>query len=176
MRLLRLAGRLTRAEEGVAAVEMSLVGAIFCIALLNVSEIARYGFDSMQATAATQAGAEAALAACDVAHVPATTNCAGLNTAVATALQSTSLGTQVALKDPLSEAYYCLDNTGALTFVGSAAGQPPADCSAVNNAAGVPALYLVVSTSFTYAPMFRGLTVVGRLPQTMTHTAWMRMK
>ncbi|MDB5428617.1 MAG: hypothetical protein JWR47_433 [Phenylobacterium sp.] len=176
MQLLHLARRLGRAEDGVAAIEMSLVGAIFCLGLLNVSEIARYGFDSMQATAATQAGAEAALATCDVAHVPATTNCAGLNNAVATALQSTSLGTQVALKVPLSEAYYCLDNGGALTFVGSAAATPPADCSAVNNATSVPTLYLVVSTSFTYAPMFGGLTVVDRLPQTMTHTAWMRMK
>jgi Flp pilus assembly protein TadG len=171
-----LARRLGRAEEGVAAVEMSLVGAIFCVALLNVSEIARYGFDSMQATTATQAAAEAALTTCDVAHVPATTNCAGLNNAVDAALHSTSLGTQIALNAPLSEAYYCLDNSGALALVSSAASAPPADCSAVTNATSVPTLYLVVSTSFTYAPMFGGMTVVGRLPQTMTHTAWMRMK
>lgn len=154
---------------------MSLLGSMFCVALLNVGELGRYAYVSMEASTATQAGAAAALATCDVAHVPATSNCAGLNSAVTTALRGTSLGSNVALSGQLTEGYYCLNNSLALAYM-SGPTTPPADCSAVNNPTGVPALYLTVATAYTYTPMFPGLTVVDALPHQLSHTAWMRMK
>lgn len=171
----RLAARLRHADDGVAAVEFSLLCAIFSAGLLNAGELSRYAFVSMQAANATQAGAAAALAACDVAHVPATVSCPGLNDAVSTALQGTSLGSHVALNGPLTEGYYCLNDHHVLVSV-SGPSSPPADCSVAGNPSGVPALYLILTTTYTYTPMFAGLTVVDTLPHAVANTAWMRMK
>jgi Flp pilus assembly protein TadG len=168
-------GRLRRSEDGVAAIEMSLVAGMFCFGILNVAELSRYAFSSMEDATATQMGVAAALAACDVAHLPATVNCAGLNTAVTTALQGTSLGSNVTLSGQITEGYYCVSGTGVLTSVGGPT-SPPADCSAASNASGKPALYLQLSTSYTYTPLFGGVTVVGALPHQMTRTAWTRMQ
>lgn len=167
--------RWQRSEDGVAAIEMSLVAGMFCFGILNVAEISRYAFSSMEDATATQMGVAAALAACDVAHLPATVNCAGLNTAVTTALQGTSLGSNVTLSGQITEGYYCVSGTGVLTSVGGPT-SPPADCSAASNASGKPALYLKLSTSYTYTPLFGGVTVVGALPHQMTRTAWTRMQ
>lgn len=174
-RLRNLSGRLRRSEDGVAAIEMSLVAAMFCFGLLNVAELSRYAFSSMEDTTATQMGVAAALATCDVAHLPATVNCANLSTAVTTALQGTSLGDQVTLDGQISEGYYCVSDTGVLTSVGGPT-SPPADCSGANNTSARPALYLKLSTSYTYTPMFGDVTVVGALPHQLTRTAWTRMQ
>jgi len=175
MGLASFAARLRRSEDGVAAIELSMVGAMFCFGILNVAELSRYAFCEMQDSTATQMGVAAALAACDVAHLPATQNCSGLNAAVTTAVQSTSLGTKVTLNGPLSEGYYCVSGTGALTSVGGPT-SPPSDCSGANNAAGKPALYLKLATSYTYTPMFGSVTVVGALPHQFNRTAWTRMQ
>ena len=174
-RLRHLVGRLRRSQDGVAAVELSLVGALFCFGVLNVAEISRYAFTSMQDSTATQMGVDAALAACDVAHTPATLNCPGLNAAITTAVHGTSLGTAVGLNGSPSEGYYCVSDKGVLTRVGGPT-SPPADCTAANNATGRPALYLKLSTGLAYKPLFPGVTVVAALPPTLTRTAWTRMK
>lgn len=176
MRSLRhLAGRFSRSEDGVAAIELSLVGALFCFGVLNVAELSRYALSAMQDSTATQMGAAAALAACDIVHTPATMNCPALNTAITTAVQGTSLGTSVTLAGSPSEGYYCVSDKQVLTYV-SGPTSPPADCSSVNNLTGRPALYLKLSTSFKYTPLFSGVTVVDALPHTLTRTAWTRMK
>jgi Flp pilus assembly protein TadG len=157
----KLLNRWRRSEDGVAAIEMSMVAAMFCFGILNVAEISRYAFSSMEDTTATQMGVAAALAACDVSHLPATTNCPGLNAAVTTALQGTSLGTHVTLNGQITEGYYCVSGTGVLTSVGGPT-SPPADCSAASNNTGKPALYLRLSTSYTYTPLFGDVTVPCR--------------
>jgi Flp pilus assembly protein TadG len=176
IRLSQLATRFRRSQDGVAALEMSLVGGLFVIGLLNGGELGRYTYEKMMADTSAQAGAAAALASCDVAHVPATVSCPALASAVNTGIHSTNLGTGVSLNGALSEGYYCLNNSHALVYVSDVSSPPAPDCSAVSNPSGTPALYLLVSTKFTYTPMFKGLTVVDALPSTFTDTSWMRMK
>jgi Flp pilus assembly protein TadG len=161
-------------QRGVAAVEMSLITGIFAVALFNAIEVGRYAYILMEAEQATQAGAEAAYVACDAQHVPATVNCNGLNAAVTAAIHGTSLGTNVSLNGSIAEGYYCLDSHNALVFA-SDLNSKPSDCSAQGQATLQPALYLQVSTTYTYAPIFSGFTIGGAFPTGVTRTAWMRM-
>lgn len=173
----RLGGHIRRFgadERGIAAVEASLITGIFAVALFNAIEVGRYAYIQMETTQATQAGAEAALVACDDQHVPATTNCAGLSTAVTTAVQGTSLGTHITLNGAISEGYYCLNNLNKLVFA-AALNAKPSDCSAFGNSSLQPVLYLQVRTAYTYAPIFTGLTIGQTFPTAVRKTAWMRM-
>lgn len=155
--------------------EMALIGSLFSLALLNVGELGRYAYVSMEAGTATQASVAGALAACDVAHLPATSNCAGLDAAVSTAMQGTSLGSAVVLSSSLAEGYYCVSDHQVLTYVSTPA-SPPTDCTGANNPSALPALYLKVATTYTYTPMFPGMTVVDVLPSKILHVAWTRVK
>jgi len=163
-----------RHDGGGAAVEMALVSTFLCTGIMNAAELARYGYNQMQLSSASEAGASAALAACDTAHLPATANCPGLASAVNTAIQSTGLGAQVTLQGAFTEGYYCLNLNHQLQYVQGPANKP-ADCSSVANPSGKPALYLSLTISYPYTAMFGPSTAVAALPQTMTRTSWMRM-
>lgn len=89
--------RLGRAERGAAALEFAMVGSIFVVLLLNVVDFALVIWARMEVNYAAEAGAQAAFKTCASGTMPATANCANLSTAVATAAQSTSLGTAVTL-------------------------------------------------------------------------------
>lgn len=173
-RLARHIRAFRRDDRGIAAVEAALITSVFAIATMNAVEVGRYAYVRMEAEMATQAGAQAALVACDAEHVPATTACPGLNAAVATAIQGTSLGSAVTLNGAISEGYYCLNASGALVFASDLSSKP-SNCSAVGNWAGRPALYLQVRTRYTYQPMFPGLTIVRTFPALIQKTSWMRM-
>ena len=160
-------------ERGVAAIEAALVGALLVGALLNVVETTRYAFTATQVAAATQAGAQAAVVACDTSEVPVTTNCPEVTAAIQTALQGTSLGDDVKLDSTLDEAWYCVTADDKLSRV-SGAGDKPSDCSAVGNAGAKPALYLTFRTSYPYQPLFPGLTIAAAFSDTIERTAWMR--
>lgn len=153
---------------------MALVSTFLCGGIMNATELARYGYDAMQLSAASEAGAAAALATCDTAHLPATQNCPSLNSAVTTAIQSTGLGTGVTLQGSFSEGYYCLNLSNQLQYV-QGPGSKPADCSAVANPSARPALYLSMTTSYVYSPLFGTSTVVSTLPKTLSRTSWMRL-
>lgn len=170
---IRLA-KLARAEDGNAAVELALVGALLAACLMNVAEAAHYAYQASEVNAAAQAGAQAALNACDEAHTPATLNCPPLSNAVTTAIQSSSLGRQIVLEGSIAEGYYCLTPTGALQRV-SDASRKPIDCSAAKNTQASPTLYLQVPVTFTYEAIFPGLTIVNTFATPITRTAWMRM-
>lgn len=174
MEVMRILRRLRRDERGVAAIEMALITSVFAIAMMNAVEVGRYAYIVMEAEQATQVGAQAALVACDSQHVPATVSCPTLTNAVTTAIQGTTLGDKMTLNGPLAEGYYCLDSKGALVFA-SNIGSKPSDCSAYGNSSLKPGLYLKVSTTYAYAPMFPGLTVAQNFPKTVQKTAWMRM-
>jgi hypothetical protein len=108
--------------------------------------------------------------------LPATQNCAGLNAAITTAIQSMSLGTGVTLAAgyPL-EGYYCLNASGALQVVGSLSSKP-VDCSAAGNPGVAPGDYIQVAVTYKYAPLFRNLTVMSALNiSSITTTSWMRL-
>jgi len=166
--------RLRRDERGMAAVEMALITSVFAVAMMNAVEVGRYAYILMETEQATQVGAQAALVACDAQHVPATQACPSLTSAVTTAVQGTSLGSAVSLNGAIAEGYYCLNASNALVYA-SDVNSKPANCAAFGNSGLSPALYLQVKTRYTYAPMFRGMTIAQSFPTAIQKTAWMRM-
>jgi Flp pilus assembly pilin Flp len=167
--------RFRQAEDGVAAVEMSLVSVMLCGALINAVEIGRYATSIMQVQNAAQAGVAAANHTCDIEHLPATLNCANLTSTVSAAVESTSLGARISVKGAVTEGWYCVNGvTKALQYM-SAADAKPADCSAAANAGGSPGLYLRVNATYAYEPIFPGLTIAERFASPLTRTALARM-
>ncbi|MDB5447532.1 MAG: hypothetical protein JWQ97_2849, partial [Phenylobacterium sp.] len=135
-----------------------------------------YAYQASEVSASAQAGAEAALVACDVDHTPATLNCTGVTNTVTTAIQSSRLGSQVTLDGPITEGYYCLTTSGALTKA-SAATSKPTDCSGIASpaAGATPTLFLQVHVTSPFQPLFPGLTVAQNFATTIKRTSWMRM-
>jgi hypothetical protein len=120
-------------------------------------------------------GVQAAWAKCDLNHLPVTTRCPDMNAAVTAAVHSTSLGDAVALQSGYpSDGYYCVSSSGTLQRV-SDYSAPPNNCSAAGNSGATPAEYVQVQTSYTYAPLFTGLTVLTFLPTRITSIAWVRL-
>ncbi len=143
--------------------------------LLNVSDIAIFLYDNLQVNEATEMGAQAAWATCDLNHLPATSKCPNMGTAVTTSVQSTSLQSAVKLVTGFpSDAYYCVNATGALQYVSDYT-SPPNNCSVAGNAGTIPGEYIEVQTTFTYKPIFPGVTVAAFLPATITSTSWTRL-
>ena len=163
-------------RRGTAAIEFAFFASFLSVATLNVADISVYIFQRMQVENATQMAAQAAWKTCDTSHLPATTNCSGLTTAVNNSVQSTPLGSRVQLQSGSpSEGYYCVNASNELQYM-SSVGQMPTDCSAAGNAAAKPADYITIQTTFDYTPMFRGLTVGGLFPATIQRTTLMRLQ
>jgi uncharacterized membrane protein len=166
-----------RDARGIAAVEFALGSLVLIIGVLNAVDVGFYAFQKMEVESAAQAGAQAAWATCyDVTSMlPATQNCANLNTAITAAIQSTSLGTEVKLASGFpAEGYYCAGSSG-LQSVGSLASKP-ADCTAAGSPGVGPGDYVQVGVTFPYAPLFPGFSVMGALGVTsITTTSWMRL-
>lgn len=168
-------GRFARDEDGVAAVEMALISGVLIAALLNVVEVGRYAYLSTQVLAATQAGAHAAIARCEESESPVTLNCPEVTAEVTAAVQGTSLGALVSLREPgLAEAWYCVNEQGILEEMAPPA-EPPADCADAGDEDAEPGLYLRVQTQFAYEPLFDGLTLTETFPAVIERTAWMRL-
>jgi len=169
--------RLRSDTRGIAAVEFALGSLVLIIGVLNAVDVGYYAFQRMEVETAAQAGAQAAWATCfdTSAMLPATQNCAGLNNAITTAIQGTSLGGDVKLATGFpSEGYYCAA-TGGLQSVGSLANKP-ADCTAAGSPGLAPGDYVQVGVTFPYAPLFPGFSVMGALGiTTITTTSWMRL-
>lgn len=166
--------RFTADDRGAAAVELGLIGSMLMVAAMNAIDVGRYAFETSEVNAAAQAGAQAAYVACDPAHTPATLNCPDLKKAVTSAIQATRLGSAVTLTTPMAEAYYCVDEDHELQRV-AAANAKPADCDAVENASGIPTLYLQVRVSHQFKPLFPGLTLAAGFAPAIVRTSWMRM-
>lgn len=172
--LVRLVRRFRDAEDGVAAVEMSLISVLFFGAMINGIEIGRYGLTLMQLNNAAQAGVAAAYSACDAAHLPATQNCPAVAGAVATALKSTTLGENVTLEGQLSEGWYCVNASKTLVYVAEPLSKP-ADCSAASNPSALPGLYLSVQAKYAYTPIFPG-TLAASFTSPIKRTAMARFQ
>jgi hypothetical protein len=130
----------------------------------------------MQVENATQIAAQAAWKACDVPQLPATVNCPGLATAWANALKSTSLGTRVSMMSGSpSEGYYCVNSSNALQWVGDVTATKPADCTVAGMPSLQPGDYIQVQATFTYVPLFPGLSVAGTFATPINRTAFMRL-
>ena len=172
---MNLARTLHGDRRGSASIELALCALVLAVALMNAVDVGYYIYNRMEVENAAQMGAQAAWKTCNqTSLLPATVNCPGLNSAVTTSIHSTTLGTSVSL--PLgspSEHYYCINTSSALQVVGTL-NSPPTNCSSVGNASLQPGDYLLVQVSYSYAPLFPGVTVMSA--QTVSKTAWMRMK
>lgn len=176
---LKLGGR-TRAiwtdQRGVAAIEFGFFAIFLAAALANVTDVSIYIYQRMQVENATQIAAQAAWKACDVPQLPATVNCPGLATALANALKSTSLGTRVSMMSGSpSEGYYCVNSSNALQWVGDVTATKPADCTVAGMPSLQPGDYIQVQATFTYVPLFPGLSVAGTFATPINRTAFMRL-
>ncbi len=182
------AARWAEGTAGVAAVEFALVASFLAVGMLNVVDIARYGYLRMQVENAAQSGAQAAWGACNsTSKLPATdsTKCSGLASAVTTAVHSTTLASNVSEPSGSpAEGYYCGTTSGTLTLVGTAGtvGSPPcgqpASCSAVSGAANptaAPGDYVKISVTYTFVPLFGGLSMAALLTTPITKSTWTRM-
>jgi Flp pilus assembly protein TadG len=160
--------------RGVAGVEFALVGGFLCLAVVNVADIGIYLYKRMNVENAALVGAMSALKACDATDLPATVNCPGLTAAVTAAIQSTSLGTAVTLSGSVSEGYYCVNSSNALQYVSDVASKP-ADCTAAGMPTLRPADYVQVAVTFSYTPIFAGISVAGLFTTPITKIAMVRM-
>ncbi len=162
-------------QRGVAAIEFGFFSIFLSLALVNVADVSIYIYQRMQAENATQVAAQAAWKACDLSQLPATTNCAGLATAIQNALGSTSLGTRVSLiSGSPAEGYYCVNASNTLQYVSDVSSKP-ADCTAAGMPSLQPGDYIQVQTTFPYAPLFPGLSVTGTFATPINRTAIMRL-
>jgi Flp pilus assembly protein TadG len=162
-------------HRGVSAIEFSFFAGVLSLGVINTADISIYIYKRMQLENATQMGAQAAWKTCDPSHLPATTNCPGLMTAITHAVQSTSLGTQVSLQtESPSEGYYCVNSSNALQYV-SAVTSKPNDCSAAGMPDLQPADYIQVTTKFDYVPLFPGITVASVFETPIIKTSLMRL-
>lgn len=162
-------------KRGTSAIEFSFFAGLLSVGLLNVVDLSVYMYQRMQVENATVVGALAAQKTCTMDSLPATTNCPGLIAAVTSAVQSTSLGAEVTLQsDSPSEGYYCVNGANALEYVGAVDARP-ADCTAAGTPSLQPGDYIKISTTFSYQPMFSGITIAGMLATPITKTAWMRL-
>jgi len=177
--------RLRDDKRGTAAIEFAAAASLLAFSVLNVVDIGLYIYARMQTENAAQAGAQAAWKACnDPSMLPATkTGCdpagAGkdyLTPAITAAIQSTGLGTKVSLAAGYpAEAYYCPTASNTLQEVGTLSSRP-ADCSAAGNANATPGDYIKIGVTYSYSPLFPGISVMGTSGITsITQTSWMRL-
>lgn len=158
-----------------AAIEFALISGVLVLLILNLIDFASYFFDKMQVANAAEMGAQAAWNACDLQHIPATTSCPALNSAVTGAVQSTSLGTAVALQSGSpGEGYYCVNSSNVLQYMSSVSSKP-SDCSGAGMPSNTPGDYIQVQTTYTWSPIIPGLSVAAALPAKITASAWFRL-
>ena len=172
----RRLGALATDTRGTAAIEFSLIAGFVIFALFNTIDFARYFWQKMEFENATQMAAQAAWKTCDTTHLPATTNCPGLNAAVTAAIHSSSLGSSVTLANGSpTEGYYCVNASSALVYVSDVSSKP-ANCSSVGNASGLPGDYIKVQTTYTFTPLFSGISLGSTLTSPIIDTSIMRLQ
>ena len=175
--------RYTSDQKGAAAAEFALVLALLTIPLLNVLDLGLYAWERIQVNNAAQMGAQAARTTCSYNNQPATIYCPSLNSAVQTAVQSTSLGS-TGVTSSTAEHYYCVVG-GSLVWVWDPArgSQPPSDCSQKDgngqsiggSASDRPGDYVLITVNHTYTPVFSNVSIASVLTSPISRTAWMRL-
>jgi Flp pilus assembly protein TadG len=174
-----------RDTRGSAAAEFVLWLAVLVVPVLSAADLGVYAMQRMQLEVAAQAGAQAAWHLCDSTKLPAASKCTGLSSAITTAVQTTTLGSNVTVSTgyPL-EGYFCTSTGQALLPAGTgmtwtlAATPPakPANCSAVvTGSTTAPGDYIQVKVTYTYSPVFPAVSIASLLTTPITRTAWMRL-
>jgi Flp pilus assembly protein TadG len=165
-------------QQGASALEFAIFAGVLSFGILNTADISIYIYKRMQVENATEMAVQAAWKACDPSkgYLPATTSCPGLSAAITGAAQSTSLGSLVSFQaGSPSEAYYCLNSSGALQNVGAVTSAPPADCTVTGLSSQQPADYIQITTTYSYAPLFPGVTVASAFTTPIVKTGMMRL-
>jgi hypothetical protein len=127
-------------------------------AMLNAFDLGTYIFQQMQVRHAAQMAVQAAFTTCSQqGYTSVSTQCSGFSSAVSNASQGTSLGASVSASS--SEGDYCVSNAGALTKTG---------CSTTGH-------YVLVTATYTYAPLFSNVSMASLLSSTISQTSWIRM-
>lgn len=171
--------RLFRDTRAAASAEFVLILPGIAFVLFNVVDLSMYIWTKMQVDLAAHEAVGAARVLCDTAaELPATTNCANLNATMSTAAQSTSLGSSVNVDTAnTTERYYCANSSGVLVQVALATATPPSNCSAtVAGSTTAPGLYIGVTASRAFNPIFAGASITSALATPITRTAWLRLK
>jgi Flp pilus assembly protein TadG len=187
-------------ERGAAAAEFALWAAVLIPIVASATDLGFYVFQRMQVKQAAQMAAQTVWQTCSSAanpgNLPAAQTCVSTQNLVAkmtAAAQSTGLGSNVSLGTS-HEDFDCVDDSGALTNVGTQDGVIPVSGSATapkvnvttcasasvsgssftgNNAA--PGDYVTVSVTYTYTPLFGGASIAALLNPSITETAWTRL-
>ena len=164
-------------QRGAAAAEFALVLTLLTIPLLNAFDIGVYVYQRMELDNAAQVAVQAAWSQCAVTgKVPATvnSNCAGLSTAMTTAIKSTPLGTGVSITSTTES--YCCPGSGTISCSGAGLGPvastTPGTCTASGQA---PGDYIFITASYTYSPIYSSVSVASLLATPIVRTAWMRL-
>jgi len=146
--------------KGNVIIEFAFVTPVLVVLIVNILDFSSLIWDQMEVDYSAQMGAQAAYKTCSTGTMPAKSNCTNLNIQVTTAVQSSSLGTSVALAaGSPSEIYYCISGT-ALQSAATYPSSPPADCSAYGNSSA-PGDYIEVDVTYSYSPTFAGLSSVS---------------
>lgn len=188
MNMRRLSFALNRyrlSERGAAAVEFAIWLTFLIPALVNGADLAMYAYDKTQATNAAQAGAQALYVkwtTCTSATPPITTsNCSGYDTAITDAIsKSTYLGPKISRTTPVTDSggttwtdgYYCASTSGAF---GSKLGTGVTTCGsgASSYRAGY---YYPIKVTYTYQPIFAGVSIMSLLNTTISQIVWIRLQ
>jgi Flp pilus assembly protein TadG len=150
-----------RNDDGNVLVEFALVAPVLILLIVNILDFSRLIWAQMEVEYSAQMGAQAAYKSCSTGTLPAKTNCTSLSSAVTTAVQSTSLGSAVALTSGSpTETYYCISGT-TLQPVGDYTSPRPSDCSATGDAGTKPGDYIEVNVDYAYSPTFAGLSLAA---------------
>lgn len=146
------------------------------IMFLNLVDFSLRIWSQMELDNAAEIGAQAAYDTCAGISEPVTTNCTNMDSAVTTAVQSSSLGTKVTLASGSpTETYYCTNtSTNTLQSVGTPSSPPsPFNCSATGNASVTPGDFITVNVNYTFNPIFPGLSLLSS--STLSGTGMMRL-
>jgi len=170
-------------RRGSAAIEFALVLGMLTIPLMSVIDLGMYTYDKMQVRSAAQVAAQSVWASCgSSSNWPVTRYCTSWQSGINTSAQLTSLATNVTVTSVV-DGYYCVNGSGILTAIGSTGtfaspltATAPTSCGSGTWETTTPYEFVTVTVSYTYAPVFGGISVASLLPTSMTATSTMQVK
>lgn len=162
---------------------MAIVSGFLAILIAQILDFGWAAYCSIQVRTAAQAAAAEAAALCQQdADLPATQNCEttqsiDLQAKMEDAANRVSIGDEsiprIVISEP-SEGYFCTNASDELVEVGDL-DTPPADCTAQGSTAA-PGMYIYVTATYDFNPLFPGLSVASILNDPITAEGWMRLQ
>ncbi|WP_162925208.1 hypothetical protein [Aurantiacibacter odishensis] len=183
-RVARRARVFRRDRSGSVGAEMAFVAGFLAILIAQILDFGWMAYCSVQVRTAAQAAAAEAASLCQQeTDLPATINCEttqsiDLQEKMEQAANRVSIGDasipRIVVSEP-SEGYFCQDSNETLVEVGTLASPPAADACATYGTAEEPGIYVYATASYTFNPLFPGLSVASVLGNPLTAEGWMRL-